>query len=384
MTTTKSPLWERIIAVVTGFLIVAFIAFLLYRNEDFANPNFVIYGRLLLALGIALCAATLPGFLRLKWDVKGASLRAGGAIALFIFTLAYTPKVLPSLGTAGAVASLSQESNSIKQILAGIDRIVEVLGSQQLKPAQRSAVDALSRKKQIASAESQNLESGVSQLQSHPENASLVALKDLSDRAEALRKQVIDLETEIKNVVSPPEESPQPTAIPNPTRRPGNSLTSPAAEPTMTFEVGNENWTIKAPFTRSGDFISQLANGEHEGSSRGQARLDFTVAADGPYLIQALVEAPSDSSNSFLVNIDGVPSEPEMIWDIPLTSGFEVRLVSWRGSGTAANAEFVPKLFNLSKGAHQLIIYGRKANTRLKGVSVEKALNPPTGLRTIR
>jgi hypothetical protein len=55
-----------------------------------------------------------------------------------------------------------------------------------------------------------------------------------------------------------------------------------------------------------------------------------------------------------------------MIWDImPITSGFEQRIVSWRGNGSENNDQIVPKIFNLSAGPHQIIFVGRKAGTAM-------------------
>jgi len=59
-----------------------------------------------------------------------------------------------------------------------------------------------------------------------------------------------------------------------------------------------------------------------------------------------------------------------MIWDIDITSGFEERTVSWRGSGTYDANEFVPKVFSLSAGEHELIVRGREGDTRLDQVRV--------------
>jgi hypothetical protein len=82
------------------------------------------------------------------------------------------------------------------------------------------------------------------------------------------------------------------------------------------------------------------------------------------------VNAPNNGANSFFVNIDAEPQDPYMIWDIPVTTGFGQRIVSWRGNGTFDADQFVPKVFNLSQGAHQLIIRGREVNTLLQDVAI--------------
>jgi hypothetical protein len=100
--------------------------------------------------------------------------------------------------------------------------------------------------------------------------------------------------------------------------------------------------------------------------SGGTAVYNFTITNAGNYEIQALVNAPNLNANSFYVNIDGQPQDPTMIWDImPLTSGFEQRIVSWRGNGSENNDQIVPKIFNLGVGPHQITLMGREPGTGL-------------------
>ena len=101
-------------------------------------------------------------------------------------------------------------------------------------------------------------------------------------------------------------------------------------------------------------------------TSGGTAIYNFTITNAGNYEIEALVNAPNANANSFYVNIDSQPQDPTMIWDImPLTSGFEQRVVSWRGNGSQNNDQFVPKTFNLGVGPHQIIFVGRGPGTAL-------------------
>jgi hypothetical protein len=90
-------------------------------------------------------------------------------------------------------------------------------------------------------------------------------------------------------------------------------------------------------------------------------------------MISTVVNAPSESANSFYVNIDGEPTDPTMIWDIPVTTGFTNRLVSWRGKGNSSNSQYVPIVFTLSAGTHQVIVRGREANTQLKTITLSIA-----------
>jgi hypothetical protein len=114
----------------------------------------------------------------------------------------------------------------------------------------------------------------------------------------------------------------------------------------------------------------------------GQAVFTITITNAGYYVIQALVNAPDDANNSFFVNIDAQPQAPAMIWDIfPFTSGFEQRVVSWRGNGSDTNAQFAPMYFQLSRGLHQIIFRGREANTQLQSFSLLPA--PPQNFRAL-
>ncbi len=106
-------------------------------------------------------------------------------------------------------------------------------------------------------------------------------------------------------------------------------------------------------------------------TSGGTAVYDFTITNAGNYEVQALVNAPNLNANSFYVNIDGQPQNPTMIWDImPVTSGFQQRMVSWRGNGSENNDQIVPKIFNLGAGPHQIIFVGREPGTALAGFTL--------------
>ena len=104
--------------------------------------------------------------------------------------------------------------------------------------------------------------------------------------------------------------------------------------------------------------------------------IDFDLPLPTRVMLTGVVSAPDSGSNSFYVNIDDEPIEGYSIWDIPLTNGFESRDVSWRGNGTHTDNEFVPMHFDLSAGAHTLIVVGRESNTQLEQISIVD-LTPP-------
>jgi hypothetical protein len=114
--------------------------------------------------------------------------------------------------------------------------------------------------------------------------------------------------------------------------------------------------------------------GEQAGIGEGgKAVFDFTISNAGDYVIHALVNATAEDANSFYLNIDGQPEDPLMIWDIDPTTGFEDRVVSWRGDGADGSDQFAPKRFKLTAGKHQLILCGREPEAQLKSLSLRPA-----------
>jgi hypothetical protein len=134
-----------------------------------------------------------------------------------------------------------------------------------------------------------------------------------------------------------------------------------------------EAGTLQAPFAVTGSTprsIVQRVNTVGNVPAGGRASYTFTAPTTADYTINATVNAPNDMSNSFSINIDAEPTEPVMIWDIPITSGFASRTVAWRGTGTTEASQYVPKVFHLSAGTHTLIIRGREPNTLLDTLSI--------------
>ena len=131
---------------------------------------------------------------------------------------------------------------------------------------------------------------------------------------------------------------------------------------------------LTAPLVLTNDYL-HLATAQAELADGGRAVFNFTITNVGNYEIETLVCAPDESTNSFFVNIDAQPVDPDMIWDIQLTSGFEKRLVNWRGNGDSATDQFTPKIFKLEPGAHTLVIVGREPDVQLKSLTIFPA--PP-------
>jgi hypothetical protein len=160
-----------------------------------------------------------------------------------------------------------------------------------------------------------------------------------------------------------------------------SSEVPPAPNTSLSFQA--TSGTITAPFTVTGNYVSQAITTTTI-SATGEDTFNFTITNAGNYVIQALVNAPNDSANSFYVNIDAQPVDPAMAWDIfPFTSGFQNVFVSWRGSGTDTNDQYIPKIFALSAGTHQIIIAGREAGTQLESFSLIELPATPQNLRVL-
>jgi hypothetical protein len=164
----------------------------------------------------------------------------------------------------------------------------------------------------------------------------------------------------------------------------GISLASAPVTPppsTLTFQAGDG--TITAPFVLSNGSISQSIDSIGVSATNGRAVYTFSVTNAGSYVIQASVNAPSAAANSFYINIDADPQDPGMIWDAPVTSGFENRTVSWRGNGTTDTNQFAPMAFNLSAGTHQLVILGREAGAELASFAMLQLPPAPQNLHVV-
>jgi len=146
-------------------------------------------------------------------------------------------------------------------------------------------------------------------------------------------------------------------------------VVTPNGIPDPDTTIAATSGVVTAPFIVTNDYIYQPFQTTVVAAA-GRAAYNFAVTNAGAYVLQTVVSAPNDAANSFYVNIDAEPQDPAMIWDIPITSGFASRMVSWRGTGTFDTNEFVPKVFNLAPGSHQLIIRGREANALLQSVRV--------------
>jgi small GTP-binding protein len=86
--------WEKVIVYLSGVAFMSLVGYLLIRNDPIADPNLVVVVRTILSLVVALFGATIPGMLRVDFSAKGLTIRAIGALALFVLTFVFTPNVL--------------------------------------------------------------------------------------------------------------------------------------------------------------------------------------------------------------------------------------------------------------------------------------------------
>jgi hypothetical protein len=158
----------------------------------------------------------------------------------------------------------------------------------------------------------------------------------------------------------------------------GFAISSPAEEtatnaapaPQIAATISLSGGTITAPLVLTNGILSQPETTEL--SDGGKASIPFAVTNEADYVLVALVNAADEASNSFFLNVDADPKDPDMIWDMEVTTGFEERTVSWRGNGDANSDEISPKKFHLTAGAHKLIIVGREP-AQLKSISIRPA-----------
>lgn len=153
---------------------------------------------------------------------------------------------------------------------------------------------------------------------------------------------------------------------------------APAA---TTLSFAAESGTITAPFVSGGGYIYQPS--ETTLAASGRAAYSFVLTNAGSYVVQAVANAPGDAANSVFINIDAEPQDPYMVWDMPITTGFTGLLAAWRGNGTFDKNQFVPKVFSLAAGTHQLIIRGREAGVQIQTLSILRVPAPPSNLRVL-
>jgi hypothetical protein len=144
----------------------------------------------------------------------------------------------------------------------------------------------------------------------------------------------------------------------------GIQIVVPDYHPGVVLAVASA--AISAPFTVNNTMISQPI--QTTVLTGGRAAYNFTNFFPGNYVVTADVKAPNSSANSFFVNIDAEPTDPMMIWNLPVSTLITNQTVTWQGI-----SDSVPNVFFLSAGTHQLIVRGREANAQLGTITITPA-----------
>jgi probable HAF family extracellular repeat protein len=140
------------------------------------------------------------------------------------------------------------------------------------------------------------------------------------------------------------------------------------------LEIPADFGTVQSPFRALRGSVSQTVETTNPAQG-GRASYHFNAPVPGTYEVDMVVYAPTTANNSLFVNIDAEPTAPTMIWDIPTTSEFTRRTVSWRGTGGVDTPQFAPKRWTLAAGQHELIVRGREANTSFSRIILRRVGN---------
>ena len=113
----------------------------------------------------------------------------------------------------------------------------------------------------------------------------------------------------------------------------------------------------------------------------GLAYLGFNVPTATNLSFAAFAEATNIANNSVWIAIDGVPIDPDDIWDMTnIQSGLNLVPVSWRGSGgSSVSPQFPTNVFTIGPGFHYILLCGREANNRIGAIQqlVNQTNAPP-------
>lgn len=148
--------------------------------------------------------------------------------------------------------------------------------------------------------------------------------------------------------------------------------------PVPVIELDARSGVCLPPFIVTSEYLYQPIGTSLPAS--GRAAYEFSLPKDGEYGIVMEVEATNSAANSLYVNIDAEPQDPQMVWEIPLTIGFENRSVFWPEAGTGQTGSAKPKYFHLDAGRHELVIRGREPGVKVRTIYVVPRPHPVSNL----
>ena len=140
----------------------------------------------------------------------------------------------------------------------------------------------------------------------------------------------------------------------------------PAPPLGLAFDATNGSITLPFQPDAKGVFqsvTSAVTNG-------GIAVYNFSCPTPGRYVLQCVVTATNSAGNSFFVNIDSVPVDPIMVWDVPINPTEQSQTGSWRGANGTESDQYIPLVFYLSAGNHTLRFVGREPFCFLRTISI--------------
>lgn len=117
---------ERRVGLAVGVIIIFFVMYLVARNEPFASPALYQLVRIIISLAMGTLVATIPGFLGVKLDQPGLSIRAGGGAAAFLLTFFFSPGSMPALEPPNGKLSLYPLKTIDFRTMAGPDKSEDV------------------------------------------------------------------------------------------------------------------------------------------------------------------------------------------------------------------------------------------------------------------
>jgi hypothetical protein len=135
------------------------------------------------------------------------------------------------------------------------------------------------------------------------------------------------------------------------------------------WSVASASGTIVSPLTAaSGSTIIQTT--DTTAANGGRAFYGFNVSSNGSYMLYMAAGGTNAAYNSVYVNFDSIPTDPTMIYDMPVMPGVVTNVVSWRGTGADGTPQYPTNVWNLTAGNHVLWVVGRDANVQVGQISL--------------
>jgi len=113
-------LWERVLAAVCAVAVLVLVFVVILRKTPFADQNQVVLVRIVLSLAVSIIGAVIPGFLQVSLRGRGIAIRAGGALALFVITYFFSPKVLPFTISNEKLQKIEESTNESRSQMGRI------------------------------------------------------------------------------------------------------------------------------------------------------------------------------------------------------------------------------------------------------------------------